>query len=261
MGHQKSDDLGFLSVNLPMGIRETIINVLRRAIITGQLKPGQAITERQLSLTFSISTTPVKEALRILETEGLVQTFPRKGTIVSEFVSLKLSEIYKIRSVLEGASAYMAAQNATEEEMKNIYSLWDGTSKLLETDNPQTLIENNTLLHKMIREASHNFYLQHLIKGVLSYDLIFRQLNLSSKEERILGWEEHGAVVRSLVKREAEHAERLLQQHIIRSGDRIINILNHNLKSNTTTKPKEINDLLLTQGIEVLKLNGLFSEE
>lgn len=247
----------FLKVKIPNRVRDVILNTLRRAIITGQLKPGQRLTERQLSEIFNISTSPIKEALRILETEGLVQSFSRKGTVVSNFASMKINEIFQIRAALEGVAAMFAAQNASDQELEDIYLHWKETRTLVEEES-QDLIGKNTRLHNLIRNASHNDYLLKLLRGVVSYDLIFRQLNLLSKEERLLGWKEHGQVVEALLARDGVQADKFLREHIIRSGNRIINLLNKELEGPPKEAINEVGQLLLNQEIEINKLDELF---
>ncbi|TCL76982.1 DNA-binding GntR family transcriptional regulator [Hydrogenispora ethanolica] len=258
----KEDDsisnLAFLKTKIPGQVRDAILNTLRRAIITGQLKPGQRITERQLSQIFNISTTPIKEALRILEAEGLIQIFARRGTVVSNFASMKINEIFQIRAALEGVAAAFATQNATDEELEKIRLHWEGLKILLDASSPD-LIRANTQFHVMIRAASHNGYLLSLLNRVVAYDLIFRQLNLRSDEERYLGWEEHGRVLQALLNRDAAQADKLLREHIVRSGNRIINHLNEALKQNNQEVTNEIGKLLLNQESQLRELETFFA--
>src|SRR5690554_4205412 len=157
-----------IKFQLPPGVRETILSTLRRAIVSGQLKPGERITERMLSEYFKTSTTPVKEALRILEAEGLIQTVPRKGTFISNFASMYLKEIFTIRAALEGLAARFAAEKATEEEITDMENLLKKAENLIKIRDYHELIATNTALHKAIREASRNYYLQHLIDSIVS---------------------------------------------------------------------------------------------
>ncbi len=248
----------FLKTEIPGQVRDAILNTLRRAIITGQLKPGQRITERQLSQIFNISTTPIKEAFRILEAEGLIQIVPRSGTIVSNFASMKISEIFHIRAALEGVAASFAAQNGSDQELEKIQKHWQGLKILIDNSSPD-LIRENTKFHVMIRNASHNSYLLSLLHRVLSYDIIFRQLNLSSDDERYVGWQEHGTVVQALLDRNPAQAEKMLRDHIVRSNNRIISSLNEELKRNNSEVTQEIGKLLLNQVFELRALGTAFS--
>ncbi len=92
-------------------LRDIATVSLRDAIISGTLKPGEHLKERDLSDKMGISTTPIKEALRILSYEGLVETVPRKGTYVSELVNSSIEEVLLLRANLEGLSAFLAADD------------------------------------------------------------------------------------------------------------------------------------------------------
>jgi len=214
----------------PQGVRESILTALRQAIITGQLKPGGRVTERMLSEHFGTSTMPVKEALRILETEGLVETIPRKGTVVSDFASIHLTEIYTIRAVLEGLAASFAARKATPAEIAGMENLLAKSKEYIDAGNYDELVKLNTRFHEAIRAASNNSFLQHLIEGIVSYDLIFRRVVLTSSEEQRRGWEEHCSVVRSIKERRPDEAEARLRQHIIRSGQKAMDRRGEELK-------------------------------
>src|SRR5699024_9298590 len=99
---------------------EIVVESLREAIVTGQLKPGEHLIERDLSEQMGISTTPIKEAFRILGNEGLVITIPRKGTYVSELVETNIKEVSMLRAVIEGLSAELAAVKINEEQIKKL---------------------------------------------------------------------------------------------------------------------------------------------
>ncbi len=252
--NEELTNLEFLKINIPGRVRDAILNTLRRAIITGQLQPGQRLTERQLSQTFNISTTPIKEALRILESEGLVQiTSRRGGTVVSDFAAMKITEMFQIRAALEGVAAGFATQNATDRELQDIHQHWLGLKSLIDSASPD-LIRQNTQFHGMIRNAAHNTYLLSMLNRVISYDLIFRQLNLGVDEERYLGWEEHGRVVAALVARDTVQAEKLLREHVIRSGHQIVDRLKQELQRKRPEGAPELGELLLNQEMELKEL-------
>lgn len=211
-----------ISFESPQSVREAILSSLRKAIISGELRPRERITERMLSEHFQTSTTPIKEALRILEYEGLVEVTSRSGTVVSSFANMRLTEIYTIRAALEGLAANFAAHKASDDEILEIEKILEKSKKLIDAGEYEELIVNNTKFHQAIRRASHNVYLEHLIKGVLAYDAIFRQVVLTLVEEQKSGWDEHVSVLAAIKNRQPEEAETRLRNHIIRSGQEVL---------------------------------------
>lgn len=208
-----------IEYQVPQGIRESILTVLRQAIISGKLKPGERLTERMLSRHFGTSTMPVKEALRIMEAEGLVETKPRRGTYVSGFASMHLAELLAIRATIEGLAANFAARKASTQEIAVMERLLDEARALIECGNYAALVKKNTEIHEAIYLASGNSFVKHLVQSIASYGTISRRVTLTSPEEQRLGWEEHASVVAAIKDRDPEQAEQRLRQHIMRSAE------------------------------------------
>jgi DNA-binding GntR family transcriptional regulator len=95
-------------------IRDQVVEIIREMILNGELKPEQQLSERQLGRELHVSTTPIKEAFRILQSEGLLYSVPRKGSFVSEFSKRNVLQTVYIRGAMEGVAAYFACQNITD---------------------------------------------------------------------------------------------------------------------------------------------------
>jgi DNA-binding GntR family transcriptional regulator len=224
-------ELNKIHFKSPQSVREAILTSLRKAIIAGDLQPQERITERMLSDHFQTSTTPVKEALRILQSEGLVEVSSRSGTIVSSFANMRLTEIYMIRAALEGVAANFAASKASDDEISEMERILEKSKSLIDSGEYEKLIANNTKFHQSIRSASQNSYLEHLIKGVLSYDALFRQVVLTLVNEQKIGWKEHVSVLEAIKNCQPEEAETRLRNHIIRSGQEVLAMQSKTSKS------------------------------
>ena len=98
-------------------LRELVFETLREAIASGRLKPGQRLMELQLAEDLGVSRTPVREAIRQLELEGLVVMVPRKGAYVAELSLRDMAEVFEMRAALDGLAAALAAERITEEEI------------------------------------------------------------------------------------------------------------------------------------------------
>ena len=93
-----------IEISLP--IRDQVADILRRRIISGELRPGEKISERELSAALNVSTAPIKDAIRTLNMEGLLRTYPRRGTFVTNVLGENIFQLIHTRSVIEGSAAY-----------------------------------------------------------------------------------------------------------------------------------------------------------
>lgn len=212
---------GYENVIETASIREQVAKVLRTMIIKGELKGSQQIRERELSELLNVSTTPVKEALRLLQAEGLVYTKPRSGTYVSDFSVEIMLQVMYMRSALDGIAAYFACKVATDEEICEIGRLVEEMRRLTEERaDPSLLSRKNEQFHEEIRSSTQNDYLINLIHNMREIDQIFRELALNGEEiERDRSFADHEAIYRAISRREAEEAERLMNIHIRRVAD------------------------------------------
>jgi DNA-binding GntR family transcriptional regulator len=204
-------------------LREQVADILRKMILKGELPGGHLVNERQLSAMLNVSTTPIKESLRILQTEGLVYTVTRKGTFVAEHPRKNAAQNVFARSALEGVAAYFAAQNATEEdiaEMDHYLSANDIILKRADGISRNTLaklmLANNNNFHDTVRRLSQDTYLIKLIQNLLTFN---KTMNLSLQidpDEPTRAQRDHRAIFDAISRHSAEEAERLMVSHIRR---------------------------------------------
>lgn len=199
-------------------IREQVTDILRMRIINGELKPGDRISERDISRELNISTTPIKEAIRGLETAGLLITLPRKGTMVSEFAKQNLSQQSTLRSALEGVAANLAARNMDKDACERLKTSLDEVEKLLDRDDIKELESCNKDFHEAITNYSNNPYLIQLIETQRSFNQGFRHGGLRDKSGRKQSLDEHRAILEAIERQDSELAETLMRNHIRRSA-------------------------------------------
>ncbi len=198
-------------------IREVVYEKLKEAILSGQFQPGHHLRERELAETFGISTTPLKEALRMLEQEGLVTTSARKGTYVSSDIMNSIEEINWARSALEGVAARLAALKITDSELAQLTSVIDKMEiATMNKDNGQ-LIVLNASFHKIIRVAAKNNYIFQQISAIRSYDQTFRKKALAHTDELDRAYKEHRLIYEKIAARMPDGAEQAMISHIRRT--------------------------------------------
>lgn len=201
-------------------IRDQVADIIRRKIIANEIVGGTKISEREISEMLKISTTPIKEAFRMLESEGILVSIPRKGTFVSELPKENLKSISVIRSSLEGTAAFFASFHATRDEIKIMEDSLNEALLCIENDNKEGLLKENNTFHETIRIAARNNYLLNLLRTLDSIDKSVRIVSLDkSKEERLKDSNEHFKIWEAIKRSQSKEAEELMMQHIRRVID------------------------------------------
>jgi DNA-binding GntR family transcriptional regulator len=190
---------------------------IRNAITSGVLKPGERITERGLAGRLGVSPTPVREALRQLEQEGLVVRTPNRGVSVSDMPSASVAEMLLIQAALRGVAARLAAEKITGEEFAEVQAVLQESEEMLDTGDPETLLALADRFHTIVDEASRNMTLLKFLHTVMAFDPIDRLQILKDREART-GFEEHTEIAAALAARDKERAEALMRSHVLRAG-------------------------------------------
>jgi DNA-binding GntR family transcriptional regulator len=186
---------------------------LREAIVTGRARPNERLIEAELAERLQVSRTPIRESLQRLAAEGLVVS-RRRGWVVLEHTSTEIREIYEARAALEGYCARLAAERATEAQLKEIASLHRGDPKRILKSSRQHLVEVNDRFHDAIVAAAQNERLADMIRRNRTFYFTFRIAQLYSDEEADASIAGHLAIVRALLQRDSNRAERAMRAHI-----------------------------------------------
>jgi DNA-binding GntR family transcriptional regulator len=198
-------------------IREQVAIIIRKMILKGELKGGEQVSERKIGELLNVSTTPVKEALRILQAEGLVYTMPRKGSYISTIAKKSIMQIVFMRSALEGVAAFFAAQNASPKQIEIMEKALAEAESLSALKAGTDIIgKKNLLFHDTIRKAAGNQYLLNLINTMNSIDIVVRDITLKIDEELKREHREHLAILEAIKNADGNEAERLMVSHIRR---------------------------------------------
>ena len=214
---QGAPALGPVDPSFLKSLREHVHDTLRRAIIAGQFRPEQRLNERQLAAALGVSTTPLKEALRRLESEGLVRIEARRGVYVT-FSAAQAEEMALARAALESMIARLAARRATPEQCTGLRRTVAAMAEATEHGDVERLIELNEAFHGGIHDASGCHYLQRLLDGQRMYDHAARVALLGDGEERRCALGEHASILDALCAADPDRAEQTMRDHIVRSG-------------------------------------------
>lgn len=213
-----------LDPQLQITVRDHVHRILRGAIIAGRFAPDEKVNERQLAEQFGVSTTPIKEALRQLEAEGLVQALPRRGVII-RFNMGWAEEMILARAALESMIGHLAARRMSKEaatELKATVGLMEVATS---SGNVDDLITLNETFHDQIHQASRCQYLAKLIERQQFYDASIRRVIHSDIAEREKALREHSAIAEAIIAGDAERAEKQMRDHVVRSGETYLAIV------------------------------------
>lgn len=218
-------DLLPLDVAEQTNLRHLAYVRLRDAIAEGKLMAGCRIDERSLAASLKISTTPVKDALRRLEAEGLIVTLPRKGTYVTSFTLTDILEQVQIRSALEGAAAYLAAQNFVDGRQTVLTSTLHKMKEQTQHHEIATLKTLNRAFHEEIYKLAGSERLTRLLNTFLLIDYTVRGRILETTAQPEIAYQEHETIFNLIVSKQPSGAEEAMRNHVKRSGSILVDRL------------------------------------
>lgn len=208
-------------------IREIVYESLRKTIISGVIPVGERIVEKEYAERLNISRTPVREALRMLEMEELIETIPRVGVIVKRISPEDVIEIYKIRQNLEVLATTTAMENITKEEINEIKELLDITEQKNNEGDVEEVIRLFGEFNKKIYKASGMKRLASMISKLNEYLQRFRNISIAENERRQKALREHREILRLIEEKNKDQIADLIKEHLQFSLDIIMSEMKH----------------------------------
>lgn len=203
---------------------EGAADLIRRAILDGTLRPGQRLTEEGLAGDLQISRTPVREALLVLQAEGLIESAPYQGSTVRAYAIEDLDDIYQLRAVLEGHAARRAAQRITDdhvatlrESCARLVSLGDATD-----ENVARIVEENLFFHTKILEIAGSSRLADMVRKVIELPLVYKSYHWYSPNQKRMSEHAHEQLTQVLATGDADRAELIMRAHVYDGRDVLI---------------------------------------
>ena len=195
-------------------LRDVVFNTLRRAILTGELKPGERLMEIHLANRLGVSRTPIREAIRKLELEGLVTMIPRRGAEVAQITEKSLQDVLEVRRALDALCAELACDRITNEGKAALERACDQFEKATKTGDVVTIAEADVALHDIIVQATGNQRLIQLINNLSEqmYRYRFEYIKDETGHENLVN--EHRMIYESIMKGDKESAATAAKLHI-----------------------------------------------
>ena len=214
-------------------LRDVVFETLRDAIIKQVLKPGERLMEIQLADEMGVSRTPVREAIRKLELEGLVVMVPRKGAYVAGVSMKDIHEVYEVRAALEMLAVSLAAERITDEELDALERQVLRESEA-EANADEHSLDNiiyiDSSFHDIIYQAAHNQRLVQFVNILQEQLQRFRAASLSRPGRSKTALEEHKQIVEALAERNGELAAKLAKEHIDNAESAMISGMEESIK-------------------------------
>lgn len=195
-------------------LRDVVFNTLRQAILTGELKPGERLMEIHLANRLGVSRTPIREAIRKLELEGLVTMIPRRGAEVAQITEKSMNDVLEVRRALDALCVELACDRITEEKLDALKAACGCFEQAVKTKDVKKIAQADVELHDIIVEATGNQRLIQMVHNLSEqmYRYRFEYIKDSDRHENLV--EEHRIIYESLVKKDKETASQAAKLHI-----------------------------------------------
>lgn len=195
-------------------LRGRVFQSIREDILSGRYEQNTELKEAAIGAELGVSRTPVREALRQLELEGLVTIIPNRGAYVNMITAKDVQDIYVIRSMLEGLCARWATRSITEEQLDSMEETLCLSEYHTSKKNYEKLYELDSLFHEQLYEAGGSRILNHILSDFHDYVKMVRKVTISASGRSVTSTEEHRAIFEAIKEKDPDKAEELAKEHV-----------------------------------------------
>ena len=199
----------------PTALYQEVAERLRQRIFAHELTPGDWIDEQKLAEQYGISRTPLREALKVLAAEGLVDLKPRRGCYVTEISRQDIDDIFPLMAMLEGRCAFIAVQLAKPEDIRDLKAIHEKLELAAKESRIDAFFEANQEFHRRIQELTNNRWLLSVIQDLRKVLKLSRLHSLSLEGRLQQSLEEHRVIMAAFEAGDAEKAEKSMHDHLL----------------------------------------------
>lgn len=203
-----------INSNEYLPLRDVVFNTLRDAILTGKLVPGERLMENQLADKLGVSRTPIREALRMLELENLVELVPRKGAQVLDMNEKDVINILDLRAALESLGVKLACRKMTKEQIEELKSIEQEFEDAYDKEDLERSVEADENFHDLIFKSTENDKLIQIINNLRIQLYRYRINHLKYAKANARVQEHHHSIINSIEERDADKAEQAAVEHV-----------------------------------------------
>jgi len=197
-------------------------DLIRQAIVEGRVAPGQRLKEEELAQQLGISRTPIREALLVLQTEGLLEGAPNRGATVRMYDVAALEEMYELRAVLESHAARRAATRVTPAQLDVLRSSCERFAALVGAEDVPALVAENGVFHDTILAAADSERLSGMVRQVVALPLTYKSYVWYSPQQSSASYHYHLQLVKALERGDGERAELVMREHVFEARDVLV---------------------------------------
>lgn len=206
-------------------LRDVVFNTLREAILHGTIEPGERLMEIHLAKELGVSRTPIREAIRKLELEGLVSMTPRKGAVVASITEQDLRDVLEVRDVLEQLAMELACNKMTAEGIAQLKSAMAEFRNAIHSGDTAVIAKKDVKFHDIIYAATGNNRLIQLLNNLRDQLYRYRLEYIKDESTRKKLIEEHLVIISTLENKNVEEAKKAMKEHIVNQEESILDSL------------------------------------
>ncbi len=217
-------------VSRPIPVRvlhEVIANRIREMIRKGELTVGERIVEKRFCEMFGVSRTPLREALRSLSSEGLVELIPHRGAFVSRPSMAEVRDLFQVMAVLEGTAARLAAERMTPAEFDRLNRYHARLERCFERRDPEAYIRANHAYHTFVQKLSRNRTLDEVLTGLRHRVFLYRYQQLYRPRRFQESIREHRLLMDAFRRGDPADAERRMREHLLNQCEALVSLYEH----------------------------------
>ena len=203
-----------LNMDAYLPLRDVVFNTLREAILKGELKPGERLMELQLAAKLGVSRTPIREAIRMLEQEGLAVTIPRKGAEVAKMTEKDMEDVLQIREALDELAAKIACEQITEEQLNDLVNAMHEFEATTQTGNLKRIAEMDVKFHDIIYQSTGNPKLVNMLNNLREQMYRYRVEYLKDEKNYPTLLKEDKEIVEGMIAKNKEKVSEVMHQHV-----------------------------------------------
>ena len=209
----------------PKTLHQEVAQRINEMIRSGELRRGQKINELHLCELVGVSRTPIREALRILNTQGLIDLVPHKGAFVSQFSTQEIHDMFQVMSVLEGMCAELATGKMTDADFRKVEKLHLKLEQHYNSRNHKAYLDTNQVLHTLVQDLAGNAALNEVIKGLRQKILLYRHKQLYEPKRFSESIQEHRDLLEAFRRRDAQIAKDVMKGHLLAQARALVNLI------------------------------------
>lgn len=208
-----------------MSLTDEMANVIRERILKGEYHIGERLKENHIAEELKVSRTPIREALKQLEKEGLIESVPNRGSFVLGLTKQDIEDIYAVRAAVEVLAAEWAVSRITDEEIVELQEVFELMEFYTKKQNSGKVLDLNKEFHQIIYQASGSRFLSQMLNSYQEYVEKTRKATVYCSKNLPLILEEHRNIMEAICKRDARLAMDRLSAHLLNSKKRAKEIM------------------------------------